>query len=278
MQLVGTGLTLESVLAKNDFYTRYQIHYLSNTLKISGILNIPNGTGPFPLLILNHGYIAPSVYTVGRGLKREQDYLARHGFAVLHTDYRNYGESDPSPMTELVYDGSLEFAMDSANAILAMRAAKLPTIDTEHIGMLGHSLGGGVTLAVLAGRTDLVDAAVLYAPVNADVWENFMKWRVMREEGDRTVDDYGTMETNPTHWKNLSPKTFLSSVVAPVLLFHGTLDSDVPKQWSDELAKNLKDLGKNIDYVEYMGEHHEFVSKWNDFMEKTAAFFKENLK
>jgi hypothetical protein len=29
-------------------------------------------------VILNHGYIDPAIYTNGRGLKREQDYLARN--------------------------------------------------------------------------------------------------------------------------------------------------------------------------------------------------------
>jgi len=86
MRLSGTGLVLDAVLADNAAYTRHSIYYYSNGVKISGIMNIPKGAGPFPLLILNHGYIDPKVYTQGRGLKREQDYLARQGFAVLHTD------------------------------------------------------------------------------------------------------------------------------------------------------------------------------------------------
>ncbi|MFA6413370.1 MAG: hypothetical protein WCW53_11790, partial [Syntrophales bacterium] len=56
MRLSGTGLTLESVEYRTDAYTRYRISYISNGLKISGILNIPQGKGPFPLLIFNHGY------------------------------------------------------------------------------------------------------------------------------------------------------------------------------------------------------------------------------
>jgi uncharacterized protein len=57
-------------------------------------MNIPIRKGKYPLVILNHGYIDPAVYTLGRGLKREQDFLARNGFAVLHTDYRNHAFSD----------------------------------------------------------------------------------------------------------------------------------------------------------------------------------------
>lgn len=277
MTLSGTELTLDDVLLKNDAYTRYAIHYRSNGLKITGMLLIPVGKGPFPLVILNHGYIATSVYTSGRGLKREQDYLAREGFAVLHTDYRGHAGSDPSPMTEDVYDGNLEYAMDSANAILAVRAAHLPTIDARHVGMLGHSLGGGVTLAVLTGRPDLVDAAVLYAPVSSHVWDNFVRWRSERDEGDRTIEEFGTYEDDPATWDRLSPASFLDRIRAPILLFHGDKDATVPQAWSDHLAADLQAAGKDITYTVLPGEDHEFINAWPTFMRHVSAFFHERL-
>ncbi len=277
MRLEGSGLQLGSVLTKNSAYTRYAISYKSNGLRITGIMNIPTGDGPFPLLILNHGFIDPKVYTQGRGLKREQDYLARAGFAVLHTDYRGHAGSDPSPMTDKVYDGNLEYAMDSANAILAVRAAALPSVDATRVGMLGHSLGGGVTLAVLTGKPELVSAAVLYAPVHADVWENFERWRSKREEGDRTREAFGTREENPEFWAQLSPQSYLSDIRAPVLLFQGSRDADVPKEWSDALEASLEAAGRDVTYVEYSGEGHEFGAKWTEFMEETAAFLRRHL-
>jgi len=279
MRLSGTGLTLESVEARTDAYTRYAIRYESNGLKISGILNIPHGDGPFPLLVFNHGYIDPAVYTRGRGLKREQDYLARAGFAVLHTDYRGHAASDESPMDPeaKIYDGGLEYAMDSVNAINAVRAAALPMIDASRVGMLGHSLGGGVTLSILTAHPEMVTAAVLYAPVHADMWENFSRWRRERDEGDRTLAVFKTREENPAAWDALSPETYLHALRAPVLLFQGAKDKDVPKEWSDHLAARLKEEGKNVTYVEYAGEGHEFSSQWTDFMRKSEAFFKEHL-
>jgi dipeptidyl aminopeptidase/acylaminoacyl peptidase len=276
MQLSGTGLTLVKILRREPSYVQHEIRYLSNGLTISGILNIPTGDGPFPLLIFNHGHISPSIYTVGRGLRREQDYMARRGFAVLHTDYRGHGESDPSPMVEKTYDGNLEYAMDSVNAILAVRAANLPQIDAQRVGMLGHSMGGGVTLAILTARPDLVDA-VLYAPVHANVWENFSRWRREREKDDRTEEISGTPETQPDHWEKLSPQTYLSNITAPVMIFHGDRDKDVPKEWSDDLHRRLMELGKDVTYVEYAGEGHEFGPEWGDFMKKSAEFFRKNL-
>ncbi|MDD5470096.1 MAG: alpha/beta fold hydrolase [Candidatus Peribacteraceae bacterium] len=278
MRLSGTGLTLTNVLAQDAAYTRYGITYLSNGLLISGILNIPKGEGPFPLVILNHGYISPTVYTQGRGLKREQDSLARNGFAVLHTDYRGHALSDPSPDTRMVYDAGLEYAMDSANAILAVRAAALPQVDARRVGMLGHSLGGGVTLNVAVAKPDLIDAAVLYAPVHSDAYENFVRWRSQREEGDRTREALGTRAENPQAWDALSSLTYLKDIDVPVLLFHGTNDADVPIGWSDFLAKRLRIEEKDVTYVVYQGEQHEFIPQWNDFMAQTAAFLQEHLR
>lgn len=279
MRLEGTDLTFDSVESRNDAYVRHRISYKSNGLRITGIMNIPNGDGPFPLLIFNHGYIDPAVYTQGRGLKREQDYMARHGFAVLHTDYRGHAGSDESPMDPKakIYDAGLEYSMDSLNAIKAVRAAKLPTVDASRVGMLGHSMGGGVTMSILTAHPEMVSAAVLYAPVHADMWENFYRWRRERDEGDRTLEVYTTREENPAAWDAFSPDTYLDAIKAPVMLFQGRKDKDVPAEWSDYLAGRLKEEEKDITYVEYPNEGHEFAGKWTDFMEKSAGFFHENL-
>ena len=278
MTLSGSSLKFERVLEKNDVYTKHAVTYRSNGLLITGVFLIPAGNGPFPFLVFNHGYIDPAVYTQGRGLKREEDYMARRGFAVFHTDYRGHAGSDPSPMTDKVYDGNLEYAMDSANAILAVRGANLPSVNTSKVGMLGHSLGGGVTLAILTGKPDLVDATVLYAPVHSDVWENFLRWRTKREEGDRTVEEFGNPEAGSQWWTALSPSTFLQDITASVLLVQGSADKDVPKEWSDTLAERMKAAGKDITYLEYDGEGHEFSREWGDFMAKAAAFFRERLQ
>ncbi len=277
MRLSGTGLTLESVLADENVYTRYSITYKSNGLTISGIMNIPKGDGPFPLVVLNHGFIAPSVYTNGRGLRREQDYLARQGFAVIHPDYRGYAFSDPSPDERMIYDASLEYSMDSINAIHAVRNANLPNVDTSKVGMLGHSLGGGIALNISVAHPDMIDAVILYAPVHSDAWENFLRWRDMREEGDRTRVALGTRQENPGDWDALSSLTHLSQVDDPILLFHGTADKSVPKEWSDFLSENLEQLGKNVTYIEYEGEKHEFIQQWNDFMQQSSKFLRSNL-
>ena len=79
--------------------------YASGDLTISGVLNIPAGPGPFPALVLTHGYIDPAIYrTVGddarAGLPRPR------GYVVLHTDYRNHAASDDDPSRRPSRSGS----------------------------------------------------------------------------------------------------------------------------------------------------------------------------
>lgn len=273
----GRDFKVGRILAENEAYTRYYITYSSNGLKISGIMNVPKGEGPFPLVVLNHGYIDPAVYTNGRGLKREQDYLARQGYAVVHPDYRNHAESDDDGNMERRF--RLGYAEDVINAIWAIKAAQLPKVDTSRIGMLGHSMGGGVAWRMVVVQPDLVKALVQFAPVSADERDNFAKWTTRRPEtAAAIVAEHGRPEENPEFWDNISPLTFFQNVSIPVMVHHGTADDSVPVAWSERAAGELEAQGKEITLHVYPGEPHEFIDAWPLVMQRTTAFFDQYLK
>src|SRR5437868_3911100 len=61
----GSNLTIEQTLDPGSNYQRYIASYLSEGLKIYGLLTVPNGTKPvdgWPVIIFNHGYIPPEQY------------------------------------------------------------------------------------------------------------------------------------------------------------------------------------------------------------------------
>lgn len=273
----GSELKLVRVLEKNSIYTRHYITYKSGEFTISGIMNIPVGDGPFPVLILNHGHIDTSIYTNGRGLRREQDYLARNGYAVLHPDYRNHAQSSKDTRDELLV--RVGYVEDVINAVYAVKNSGLPTLDTRKIGMLGHSMGGGITLSTITAQPDLVGAAVLYAPVSGDYARSYERWMSRRPETAREIAElYGTPTSSPAFWKNLSAETYYSRIKTPVAIFHGTADADVPLSWSEDTRDLLQTAGKSVTLTVYQNGPHEFAVHWPDFMEQTKKFFDAHLK
>ncbi len=271
----GHDLEVGQVLDESSDYTRYAVTYASGELTISGIMNVPAGEGPFPVLILAHGYIDPDIYTTGRGLAREQDYLARQGYVVLHTDYRNHAGSDDDPDNELQL--RLGYAEDVINAVHAVRSSDLPYLDGDRVGLLGRSMGGGVTYDVLVTTPGLVDAAVVYAPVSSDAADNFDRWIRDRPEGDEIISAYGDPADEPDFWSQRSARTFFDRITEPVLIHHGTADDTCPLEWSHETMDALEAAGVDAELIEWEGEPHAFEAAWGDSIEQTAEFFAAHL-
>ncbi|NGO44171.1 alpha/beta hydrolase family protein [Streptomyces ureilyticus] len=273
----GSDLRLGAVRARTDAYTSYTVTYEANGLTISGLMNIPRGKGPFPALVLAHGYIDPAVYTTGRGLAREQDLLARNGYVVLHTDYRNHADSDNDADNDV--NLRLGYTEDVIGAAMALRSSGRPEIDGERIGLLGRSMGGGVVYNTLVVAPGLFDAAVVYAPVSSRPAENIDHFQ--RRNGDPIVaeieEKHGTPKENPEFWEQVSPLTYADRVTEPLLLHHGTADDTCPIAWSERVVADFEAAGKSVEFVKYAGEGHTFAPRWPDSMDRTMAFFERHL-
>ena len=262
----------------NSSYTRYFITYRSGVLTISGIMNVPKGAGPFSVLFLNHGYIDPEIYTNGRGLKREQDYLARQGYIVIHSDYRNHAQSDKEADPGRP-DLRFGYAEDVICAVKSFQAAGYFYADAQNVGMLGHSMGGGVAEIIAVAQPDLADAFVLFAPVSADQVDNYEKWT--RNDPERqiiTEMQLGTPENNPRLWQEASPINYFDRVNTPIIFHHGTADDSCALEWSQRAAEKLRAEGKEATLYSYPGEPHEFIDAWPLVMQRTIQFFDKQLK
>jgi dipeptidyl aminopeptidase/acylaminoacyl peptidase len=271
----GRDLTLGRVLAKAGSYTRYAATYKSGDLTISGIMNIPEGKGPFPVIVTNHGYIDPEVYTSGRGLRREQDYLGSRGFTVLHPDYRCHADSDCPQDSTLA--NRLGYTEDVINAVKAIQSSEIAVLDQTRIGMLGHSMGGGIAWAVSVILPD-VKALIMFAPVSPNVADSYYRWLQRRPEvAEEVREAHGEPDKNPEFWESISPQTYFDFVVSPIQIHHGTADESVPTEWSQAAAEKLKGLGKSVELFTYDGQPHEFTSAWGLVMQRSIDFFRANL-
>ncbi|MFD4522390.1 alpha/beta hydrolase family protein [Streptomyces sp. NPDC058470] len=240
-------------------------------------MNIPEGKGPFPSVVPAHGYIDPDVYTTGRGLAREQDHLARNGYVVLHTDYRNHAGSDNDPDNDV--NLRLGYTEDVIGAVLAPRSSTRAEIDGDRIGLLGRSMGGGIAYNTLVVAPGLVDAAVVFAPVSSRPAEDVDRFQ--RSDGDPLVAEieaaHGTPEENPTFRQEVSPITYADRLSEPLLIHHGTGDDTCPITWSRQTMAAFKAAGKDVQLKEYEGEGHAFGPQWPASMDATMPFFAQHL-
>lgn len=261
---------------ETDAYTRYQVIYRSGELSVSGVLLRPRGEGPFPGVVLNHGYIEPSVYVTGQGLDREQDALARAGFVVLHTDYRGHAASDP--VGPIDRESRLGYTRDAVNAVRALE--RLPYVDRDRLAMLGRSMGGGVTLNTLVTHPGLVDAAVVYAGVSSLFLENLRHFTEPNrpEAASALYETFGTPAESPDFYRELSSRTYFDRITEPLLLHHGTDDESCPFQWARATQRALLAAGVESRLEEYQGEMHSFVPRWQLSMDRTVRFLREQFR
>ena len=272
----GRDLRIRKDIGSTSAYTRHAITYESGDLTISGIMNKPRGKGPFPVVVLAHGYIDPAVYVTGQGFRREQDWLARNGYVALHVDYRNHAGSDDDPESDVAL--RLGYAADVINAGLAVRGSSLPFLDTGRVALLGRSMGGGVAFQSMVIRPGVYDAVITYASTSTDIVDNFNRWqRFDGSLGRRIIARYGSPESNPAFWRTMSSRNYLARSTEPVLMIHGTSDESCDIEWARATERALNQAGKDVTLVEYRGAGHYLYGPWTDSIRQVKRFLAKHM-
>ena len=272
----GRDLRIRKDLGGTSAYTRHAITYESGDLTISGIMHKPRGKGPFPVVVLAHGYIDPEIYVTGQGFRREQDWLARNGYVSLHVDYRNHAGSDRDPKADLSM--RLGYAEDVINAGLAVRESTLSFIDSDRLALLGRSMGGGVAFQALVIKPGVYDAAITYAATSSNTADNFNRWqRFDTSLGRRVIAEYGSPEQEPAFWQTMSARTYFSRITEPILMFHGTRDESCDIAWARATDAALTRAGKDATLIEYKGAGHYMYGPWYDSIKRVDRFLTKHL-
>ena len=131
------------------------VEFESEGLTLRGKLYRPEGTGPFPAVVLTHGY----AFVVDFFLQHNYpEHFAGQGFLALVYDHPHTGHSDGFPRQELD-PISQQRAYSDAITFLTLR----DDVDPERIGIWGTSYSGGHVLAV-ASVDPRVRAVVAQTP------------------------------------------------------------------------------------------------------------------
>jgi uncharacterized protein len=239
-------------------------------------MNVPTGSGPFPIVVLNHGYYAPERYQQGDGTRAAADYLARQGYLTIASDYRNYGRSEAGP--NFFRSG---YVIDVANLVTLLETLPQGWGDTARVGMWGHSMGGGIAVNVAALVGERLDAVVVYGGMSGDMADNTRHVQAMgwyREEFAIPVAQWGGPDDHPEAYRQMSAINYLDRAAAAFSIHHGTHDEQVPYAWSEKLRDAVARANLPVEHFSYPNAPHSLQgAEWALFMERVTAFFDREL-
>jgi dipeptidyl aminopeptidase/acylaminoacyl peptidase len=205
-----------------------RIDYCVDGLHVKAILLLPEGAGPFPGLVVNHGGMSgidERVLNAGRRLRDR-------GYVVILPSFRGEDGSE----------GALDVAAGDVRdslAALDLLSAR-DDVDANRIGMWGNSRGGLTTLLAAQQAKSLRCAATSAAILSAeDLFEIFASRQdpqlaeVLRMMG-------GTPQEQPEEYARRSPLTHIERLRCPVLVLHAEDDAVVNIRSAHEIRNALE--------------------------------------
>ena len=266
-----------------------EVSFTSGEYSISGSLNLPNGDGPFPLVILVHGS-GPSDRNEQIGPNQPfmdiAAQLSEAGIASLRYDKRTYTYAkELAALTDVTVQDE---TIDDVLAAFEFAAA-LPDIDAERIYIAGHSLGGylmpriakqtpnaaGYIMLAASARPleDLILEQTQYILSVDKTTTQEDKDKLLQQtektinliknltpDSDLTADQL--LNVPVSYWLDLQkyePLTMITQVEKPILIMQGGRDYQVTvtdyQLWQEALADK-----ENVAFCYYDNLNHLFMS------------------
>lgn len=264
-----TGAWLGAVLAGDEAPPARPITSISfpssDGTKIQGWLGLPEGSGPFPTVLLVHG--GPHSVITEAYDPEGQSWLD-HGCACLTINYRGsttFGRTFQEQIWGDLGHWEIEDLVAARDWLVRQGIAR-----PEAIVVTGASYGGYLTLLALGKRPELW-AGGMAQVAHADLLTEFSDgtdWA----RGYLTAMLGGTPEEKPDQYVASSPLTYVGQTTAPVLVIQGRYDLRCPPLQMQRYAEQMRALGKPFE-IDWFDGGHMWVGT-----EQTIAFQERILR
>jgi len=226
----------------------------ASPIEIPATLIKPDGTGPFPAVVIMHDCSGLGARSSGAPLRWASELL-RQGYVVMIPDsFSPRGFADGVcfiPGSQSSAANGYVRAADAYGALAFLRT--LDFVDGRRVGIMGGSHGGSTTLAAM------------YAPdANdplADVKRNGFTAAIALYPG--CAASYGDWSTR--RFGAFGPPSGYFGVykpLAPVLILVGELDDWTPAEPCRRLAEASRAAGYPVEIKIYPDSHHSFDSSY----------------
>ena len=247
--------------------------------KVTGLINMPNGEGPFPVIVMLRGYVDQKLYKTGDGSKRAGEYFAKNGFITIAPDFLGYAGSDKE--SENIFESRFQTYTTALTLLKSISnpnfaKATLGKWDNKNIFIWGHSNGGQIALTILE-ITGETYPTVLWAPVSKPFPYSILYYTDESDDGGKLIRKELAKFEDQYDPDLYSITKYFDRIKAPIQLHQGTADDAVAKDWSDSLIKTLKNQELTPNYYVYPGADHNLQPSWNTVVARDLQFFKKNF-
>lgn len=278
-QIPEEKIVLGETLKETTDFTSYLFNFsLDPTLKnatkkkVTGLVNIPKGQGPFPLIVMFRGYVDQKLYKTGTGTQRAGEYFAQNGFMTIAPDFLGYAGSDPE--AENIFESRFQTYVTALTLLNSLDS--ISGWNGVNVFIWGHSNGGQIALTTLE-ITEKPIPTTLWAPVSKPFPYSVLYYTDESEDRGKLIRRELSKFEQAYDPDLYAIDLYYDRINASIQLHQGTNDDAVPVDWSDTLSKSLEELEKDITYYKYGGADHNLNPSWNVVAARDVSFFKKHL-
>lgn len=248
--------------------TEKEIHFYRDDLKIYGKMYLPEGEGPFPVVIFSHGFPGTHFWADAYAKELTNSGIAGVTFDFIGGSADSKSDGEVTEMSVLTEAQDLNAVMDSVKS--------MPEIDGKNLFLCGHSFGGLVSTYVAAQRPDEVKGLMVWEPSYQMSDEMLKLYPLGSEIPDEIFSPSHVGRVFIEDLQNFDIFEGMGNYDKEVLLLQGELSKT--NELQEVYFNKAAETSPNMQWEIVDGATHAFSGKAGErAMEKCLNYLNENI-